>query len=82
MRNIVSPPAEGRVFPSAKAEDQCDDETGNRDANAETCEDEIGILSPPRGVPTLEVELEEPCNVNSECRKGKVIVASPVEGAR
>ena len=54
---------EGHVFTSTKTEDECDDETGNRDADVEAGEDEIRILPPPRGVATLEEELEEPSDV-------------------
>lgn len=65
LSNVVSPPAEGRVFTGTKAEDECDDETGNRNADVEAGEDEVRILAPPRGVATLEVELEEPSDVDA-----------------
>jgi hypothetical protein len=54
---------EGHVFTSTKAEDKCNDETGNRNADVEAGENEIRILAPPRGVATPEEELEEPSDV-------------------
>ena len=81
MRNLVSPPFKRCVFTSPKAKDERDDETGNRNADLQAGEDQVRVLAPPGGIATLEVELEEPSDVDTERGVGEVGVAGPVQGA-
>lgn len=82
MSNVVSPPAEGGILSGTKAEDKRDDETGNCDSDAEAGEDEIRIFAPPCGIPTFQVELEQPSNVDAKRCVSEVVVTGPLQGPR
>ena len=80
--NHVTPPLEGSVLTGTEAEDKRHDQTGDRDTDAETGKDEIGVLSPPSRVATFEVVLEQPSEVDPESGVGEVIIAGPIERSR
>lgn len=80
--HCISPPVERDTLAGSKAEDERDDEARDGDTDRKTSKEEIRVFSPPCSIPPLEVVLEEPGNVDTECSVRQVVVAGPSESAR